>query len=217
MKNYVLVLVALLAIASIAVAFSRKQAQAAPAGVAPEGYDEIATGPLKFDDFWAIIDHSAEFEADTDLQSADIHASLMRLSPAQIADFERMFDETMRNSYTWDLWGAAYVANGGASDDGFEYFRCWLISKGRRVFEQVSSAPDGLADIIANGETGEFEFEEFAYLARDAWSKKTGKDWNEVPTVANMAYETEPKGTPFSEDPEELQQRFPKLWRRFGG
>lgn len=122
----------------------------------------------------------------------------------------------MRDSYTWDLWGAAYVANGGASDDGFEYFRCWLISKGRRVFEQILRDPDSLADFIAEGETGDFEFEEFAYVARNAWSKKTGNDWNEMPVVANMIYNADPKGTPFSEDPNELRRRFPKLWRRFG-
>lgn len=217
MKSYVPVLVALLAIASIALVLTRQQAQAGPAVALPEGYDGIATGPLGLDDFWAIVDHSARFEADTDLQLVDLHASLMRLSPSQIADFERMFDETMRNSYTWDLWGAAYVTNGGASDDGFEYFRCWLISKGRRVFEQVNSSPDSLADIIADGETGDFEFEEFAYVARDVWSNKTGNDWNEMPIVANMIYDAEPKGTPFSDDPKELQHRFPKLWRRFGG
>ena len=217
MKNYALVLVALLAIASIVAAFSRNNAQAEPVDTVPKGYDRIPAGSLSLDEFWAIIDHSAQFQTDTDLQSADLHASLMRLSPTQITEFQRMFDQTMRNSYTWDLWGAAHVANGGASDDEFEYFRCWLISKGRRTFEQVSSAPDSLADIIGNDETGHFEFEEFAYLARDAWSEKTGKDRNEMPIIANMAYDAEPKGTPFSENPEELQHRFPKLWRRFGG
>ncbi|WP_217498085.1 MULTISPECIES: DUF4240 domain-containing protein [Sphingomonas] len=37
----------------------------------------------------------------------------------------------MIRSYRWDLWRAAKVAKGGVSDDGFEYFRTWLISRGR--------------------------------------------------------------------------------------
>ncbi len=32
-----------------------------------------------------------------------------------------------------DLWGAAWVLLGGASDDAFDYFRCWLIGQGREV------------------------------------------------------------------------------------
>jgi hypothetical protein len=27
------------------------------------------------------------------------------------------------HAYTWDLWGAVFVLNGGDSDDGFEYFQ----------------------------------------------------------------------------------------------
>lgn len=53
----------------------------------------------------------------------------------------------MIRSYRWDLWGAAYVAKGGASDDGFEYFQRWLISRGRTDFERVLADPDALADL----------------------------------------------------------------------
>ena len=60
---------------------------------------------------------------------------LRELSAAEIEAFERAFHEQQRHAYSWDLWGAAYIMNGGASDDGFEYFQRWLISKGRTVFE----------------------------------------------------------------------------------
>lgn len=42
--------------------------------------------------------------------------------------------------------GSADVVHGGASDDGFEYFRCWLISRGRVVYERVLNIPDDLAE-----------------------------------------------------------------------
>jgi hypothetical protein len=190
------------------------------AGSQPESQSaariEIGPGPLSLDGFWALIDHSATLESDADAQVADLRVSLQRLTPDQIADFEKLFDETMRNCYSWDLWGAAYLSNGGASDDGFEYFRCWLISKGRRVFEAVSADPDSLAELLAPGEGGDLEFEEFAYVARDAWAAKTGRDWNEMPVVANMAYDIEPKGSPLIESREALARRYPKLWKRFG-
>jgi hypothetical protein len=178
---------------------------------------KIDPGPLGEDDFWALIDHSAAFEADTVAQAEDLRASLLKLTPEQIADFERLFHQKMQDSYSWDLWGAAYVANGGASDDGFEYFRCWLISKGRRVFEMVLADPDSLADMLAPNAGGDLEFEEFAYVAREAWTAKTGRDWNDMPVVAEMAYDGQPKGTPFSDEAAALARRYPKLWKRFGG
>ena len=176
----------------------------------------VGAGPLTNKNFWDLIDHSAALEANPDAQLADLRASLNRLSASQIADFERMFDQTMRQSYSWDLWGAAYLANGGASDDGFEYFRCWLISKGRTVFHKVVANPDSLADLLGSGRGGDFEFEEYAYVARQAWMAKTGRDWNDMPVIANMAYDNRPSGTAFSENPAELANRYPKLWKRFG-
>ena len=46
----------------------------------------------------------------------------------------------MDDSYRWDLWGAAYLANGGCSDDGFDYFRGWLIGQGRKVSARCAGA-----------------------------------------------------------------------------
>ena len=52
----------------------------------------------------------------------------------------------MDSAYCWSLWGAAYVINGGCSDDPFVDFRASLISRGRQVFERALSDPDSLAD-----------------------------------------------------------------------
>ena len=46
-----------------------------------------------------------------------------------------MFDAKMDQAYSWPLWGAAYVINGGCSDDTFTDFRAALISRGRQAFE----------------------------------------------------------------------------------
>ena len=123
----------------------------------------------------------------------------------------------MRRSYSWDLWGAAYVVHGGASDDGFEYFRCWLISKGRGVFAKVTAEPDSLAAILVPNVEGVLEFEGLAYAARKVWGEKTGRPSNEMPNAANMIYPgLRPSGTKFDEDAAHLAKRYPNLWRRFG-
>ncbi|WP_298168190.1 DUF4240 domain-containing protein [Novosphingobium sp.] len=172
--------------------------------------------PLDERAFWTLVDQSAKFEDEPEAQIVALRSSLSRLPQERIADFERVFDQVMRRSYSWDLWGAASVANGGASDDGFEYFRCWLISKGRKTFEAVLANPDSLAEVLAPGPQGSLEFEDFAYVAREAWSAKTGRDWNEMPFVAAMMYAESPGGIRFNDNPTDLAKRYPKLWARFG-
>ncbi|MFG1805300.1 DUF4240 domain-containing protein [Streptomyces sp. NPDC049040] len=54
--------------------------------------------------------------------------------------------DLMADSYTNPLWAAAYLINGGCSDDGFDYFRGWLISQGREAFERIVADPDSLAE-----------------------------------------------------------------------
>ena len=173
--------------------------------------------PMDRSEFWAIIGRTTSLEARSDEQAAALRSELDRLSPDQIAAFEATFDDLMRQSYSWSLWGADFVIHGGASDDSFEYFRVWLISKGKGVFEAVSKDPDSLADLLASDSVGPLEFEDFAYVARDAWEAKTGKDSSEMPQFADMIYPgVEPSGEPFKEDEEYLAKRYPRLWKRFG-
>jgi hypothetical protein len=65
----------------------------------------------------------------------DLHRRLAQLPEPDLADFEFHHERTFADSYDWGLWGAAYVINGGCSDDCFDYFRAYLISRGREVFE----------------------------------------------------------------------------------
>lgn len=116
--------------------------------------------------------------------------------------------------------GAAYVVHGGASDDGFEYFQRWLISKGRATFERVVADPDALAVILAPDPGGVCEFEEFAYIAGEVWQEKTGIDPMTDPQGrfpnTGAAPAVDPSGEPFQEDQAYLANRYPKLWARFG-
>lgn len=171
------------------------------------------------DRFWAIIDGTTSFEADPERQLKALDKALGRLSLDDIQRFELAFDAALRRSYNWDLWAADYVAHGGASDDSFEYFRCWLISKGRVTFEHVLGDPDSLADILAPDLHGVLEFEDFAYVAREAWSRKARPPGQEMPNAASMIHVgVEPSGTPFTEgDDAALALRLPRLWKRFGG
>jgi hypothetical protein len=83
--------------------------------------------------FWVIIEAGGRKAlTDPERQLAAVHKQLLKLSPEEIRAFHRLFDQKLAEAYTWDLWGAAYLINGGCSDDGFYYFRAWLISRGER-------------------------------------------------------------------------------------
>ena len=167
--------------------------------------------------FWAIVERTLPYEADHYRQLRAFRAALNELPPSQIEAFEVAYWQQMNRAYTWDLWGAAYVANGGASDDGFEYFRSWLISKGRRVFEAVVAKPDDLADHLVADVEDVLEFEDFAYVAGNVWTTKSGKRLQEFRDAPGIyAVGLEPKGAPFAEDAASLAAQYPKLWGRFG-
>jgi uncharacterized protein DUF4240 len=170
--------------------------------------------------FWELIGRSTGYEADPERQLDALRQVLRELTPSEIEAFERAFQREQKRAYTWDLWGAAYVLHGGASDDGFEYFQRWLISKGRKVFEAAVVAPDSLADMLASDTLGPCEFEEFAYVASQAWAEKTGinpwKDPKGSFPYTGAPPAPQPSGTPFEEDESYLAKRYPKLWARFG-
>src|SRR5688500_10457718 len=94
------------------------------------GADAVAamSGEDQADRFWEIIERTRAQDDDQERQMAALASELSRLPPAEIEAFGGVFDRLLIESYSWDLWGAAHVIMGAASDDGFEYFRTWLIS-----------------------------------------------------------------------------------------
>jgi len=117
--------------------------------------------------FWKLIE---EARADTGL-SLDIAPFLVgRLAEMDVGDiirWARIYDVYQRLSYKMKLWAAAYVINGGCSDDGFEYFRGWLIAQGREVFLNALANPDSLAEVDVRMD--EAEYEPMLYVGGEAY------------------------------------------------
>ena len=181
------------------------------------GADPVAamSDDAQADRFWEIIERTRSQDDDQERQMAALAAELSRLPPAEIEAFGAVFDRLLIESYSWDLWGAAHVIMGGASDDGFEYFRTWLISRGRGVFEAARTNPDELAELIPAGFDEVPEFELLHYVAAEVWAEKTGDDPTNMPTAAHPTYADEPAGEPFDEASGDLAKRYPRLWARF--
>jgi hypothetical protein len=166
--------------------------------------------------FWAIVEQSrADPAGGQDAQAARLKDILSALSAAEIEQFEARFREAMTEACRWDLWAAAYLVQGGCSDDGFEYFCYWLISLGRDRFEATLGDPDSLAEFIEDPEDEEGrEFEDFAAAIHRAWERKTGRDVLEMPCPA---WSGRPAGEPWEHDDDGYFARvLPKLQARFG-
>ncbi|AWK08176.1 DUF4240 domain-containing protein [Streptomyces spongiicola] len=167
-------------------------------------------------EFWEIIDSTREAaEGDPEDHADLLVGRLLQLDPDSVLDFARHFEARYNRAYRWDLWGAAAVLLGGASDDAFDYFRCWLIGQGREVFEGAVHAPDSLAELLDDfDEDIDGDGEELGYAADEAYEQLTG---TAAPDPGIAAQPAEPEGAPFDlESDRVLAERFPALWERFG-
>lgn len=167
--------------------------------------------------FWAIIGESRKGfdprlrDGNMDEQLERLQALLTELTPAEVAQFQREFDERMNEAYRWDLWGAAYLIEGGCSDDGFADFRSWLISMGREVYEAALRDPESLLEVADADGLEATSFEEFQYVPQQVYEEKTGQ---EMPDTG-VSHAREPAGDKWSEEGDDLSRRLPKLWAKY--
>ncbi|MER6395071.1 DUF4240 domain-containing protein [Kitasatospora sp. NPDC086009] len=166
-------------------------------------------------DFWQIIDDTREdADGDPDEQAERLVERLVQLTPDDVIDFARLFEARFQRAYRTDLWGAAHLLLDGASEDTFDYFRCWLIGQGREVFEGGLHEPDDLADLLPEfDEEEDGEAEDLGYAADEAYEQLTGLP---LPEVGDRQ-PARPAGAALDfEDPDTMAKRFPKLWERYG-
>ncbi|MEV6717042.1 DUF4240 domain-containing protein [Lentzea sp. NPDC051208] len=131
--------------------------------------------------FWKLIADARASVADPpdgDAVAAAATTLLADRPPAEIVATQQVLWELLTASYQNPLWAAAYVINGGCSDDGFDYFRGWLVTQGEEVFTAALVDPDSLAalpEVVAAAESGmEFDGQEALSIAWNAHLKATG-------------------------------------------
>ena len=125
--------------------------------------------------FWNFIAQARQQSESTEDVPEVLAEILSKQSIEQIIEFDVVFSHFLRQSYQSRLWAAAYIVNGGCADDGFEYFRCWLIAQGKENYEKVLIDPEYLAEL-----TDDFDLdcEPMLYVGSMAFEMKTGKDFD---------------------------------------
>ena len=165
--------------------------------------------------FWSIIDRARKaapsHNSDAEAFAHSVREELDKLTAPDIIAFQQELDVLMDRLFHWDLWGAAYIMNFGCSDDGFEYWRAWLIAQGQHICEQAIADPESLADAkLSYGEPGQFECESLMYMPAEALDDQSN---DEMPRASGRP--TDPAGEMWEEESDDLEKKFPKLWKKF--
>ena len=113
--------------------------------------------------FWSIIDNSLNHSFNMNDQEAWLVSRVEKMPVEEIVGFRLRTDKLLVDTYVSEMWCAAYIMNDGCSDDGFEYFRCWIISRGKNVYYKAKSDPDCLVNQLSSNNL--FEFEGFLNVA----------------------------------------------------
>jgi hypothetical protein len=157
--------------------------------------------------FWQIIEAAKTSAGPSyDARPEALEAQLTPLALESLTAFQRRYESYLIRANRWDLWGAAYLMNGGCSDDGFKYFRDWLISEGRGTYESALANPESL-EVFPRREY--FELESFGYAASKVFARKGG---GELERDFNLEVAA-PQGKEWKES--ELPAMFPKLAKKY--
>jgi Protein of unknown function (DUF4240) len=136
---------------------------------------------------WNFID-KARAASDESGEFIDVlKEQLSELNENDIRLFKNFVDTRLVELYRWDIWGVAYIVNGGCSDDGFEYFRRWVISQGREFYSSLLKNPD-LS--FRDPEVTDCECEDLPYAIDEVYESVAG---HEMPNNF-IKYPKEPLG-----------------------
>lgn len=161
-------------------------------------------------ELWSLIEHARTrglVLQDADAVGARLVEKLAAMPAEEIVSADEQLRTLAARAYSLELRGAAYVINGGCSDDGFEYFRGWLIAQGERVYNDALVDPDSLAGLFSEGQHVEAESEAMLGATWEAYRIRADSD---LPRGASV---TEPElGEVWDfEDRREMASRYPKL------
>lgn len=122
------------------------------------------------DMFWNLIEDSC--------CGQNLKECLNPLTEEELFGFRYWWEYFHGISYRQDLWAVAYVVLEGCGDDEFDYFRFWLISRGRKVFHDAMENVDSLHDVFCclGAPTGPdcMEQEDLDYAVQEVLAERTG-------------------------------------------
>jgi hypothetical protein len=131
----------------------------------------VENGTVDANKFWEIIECAHE-QAGMDADEICVHLAdiLSEYNLNDIILWQRIFEGYAELANRSKLRAAAFLLMDGCDDNDFDYFRGWLITRGKSVFLNAIRDPDTLADFIG-AEIGEYD--DIIGVAYSAYAKKT--------------------------------------------
>ncbi len=173
---------------------------------------------MKADAFWSVIERARG-------DAARVTEQIATMSPVEIAEWHATYYRLHNALHRRELWGAAHLIlggccsqwddsyRGGCSDDGFHYFKAWVIGKGRAAYEAALRDPDALEPFVTETDLDELcANEPLSYAAEEAY-ERAGGDRGALAEKRNSNEGEEPSGERIAEV--DLPRRFPALGKRF--
>jgi hypothetical protein len=167
-------------------------------------------------EFWALVDEARAARGDL---VAHLERRLARLPSSEIASFDAWSRAYRSALHREDLWAAIYLIEGGCSDDGFDYFRAWLVAQGEAAVLAAVRDPESLGDLV-DGKRGA-SLEMFLGVANRAHRRAFGSDLPDdgtrvdIPDLASWAADRISSSVNWAKH-DVLQATYPRLWARFG-
>jgi hypothetical protein len=169
------------------------------------------TCDMTHEHFWTIIERACKSDRRlSDQWRGNLVAGLADLRADEIVEWNHLFDRFVANACTVELMAACYIMNTGAGDDGFYYFRCWLVGMGKDVYQKALRDADSLADVALPYSSGIDAEAEIYGAAHAAWMQVTGKPDTAPYPARNEAAELVGDVWDFDDD-ELMRKHLPRL------
>ncbi|MCH8622819.1 DUF4240 domain-containing protein [Undibacterium sp. TS12] len=172
-------------------------------------------------EFWRIVAEVNRLARYQRYRAEELTNHLGNLSREHIVDFYIHFNRFINQAHIGDVYGAgSLLGQHYMSDDGFEYFRYWLISMGQNAYQQALINPDSMAQLELTHDREGYPRvydESYCYAIYDAYEKVTGEkihkeakvqeSWLHLPERADFNWMDYNHVT--------LAEKFPLLWATY--
>ncbi|MFZ6732032.1 DUF4240 domain-containing protein [Undibacterium sp. Ji42W] len=171
-------------------------------------------------DFWhivAVTNRTARYQR---YRAEDLEYHLSKLSSELIIEFDILFHKLVYQADIGDVYGAGCLLHQDyMSDDGFLYFRYWLVSMGQAAYEEALRNPDSIAmlDIVHDRDgRPDVSDEDYCYAIYKAYEKVTGRRITDAPREREPTNLAEPAWFDWGYYTHEvMEEKFPTLWQNY--
>jgi len=153
---------------------------------------------------------------------AALRRELLRMSAAQLEDFQHGFDLALAELRTPALWAAAGLVHEPLDPYDYDGFAAWLLLQGEHVARRAQDDPDAVIAALTRrlfGRRRRPMYDDVLETAQRIYETRFDRDLYEA--VAAPAWHLDPlyADGPVANvrwtHPEILEQRYPELWRAF--